>query len=129
MALADSVIFFATIYRTITLYRRTVIGEAQSLITVIMRDGEYLPLGVQTPQLLWLLWQRCTEFCSNLLGVMYFTAIFASNLVTVLIFIVRSHCTPYVGVTCTDHTNSSLRCVRRLGMRTISGFYGWQLTP
>ncbi|KAI0325781.1 hypothetical protein GY45DRAFT_197631 [Cubamyces sp. BRFM 1775] len=54
----DSVIFFATIYRTITLYRRTVIGEAQSLITVIMRDG-----------------------------VMYFTAIFASNLVTVLIFI------------------------------------------
>ncbi|KAI8986818.1 hypothetical protein BD414DRAFT_487124 [Trametes punicea] len=54
----DSVVFFATLYRTITLYRRTVIGDAQSLITIIMRDG-----------------------------IMYFTAIFASNLVTVLIFI------------------------------------------
>ncbi|KAL1941568.1 hypothetical protein VTO73DRAFT_7007 [Trametes versicolor] len=54
----DSVVFFATLYRTIQLYRRTVIGEAQSLITIIMRDG-----------------------------IMYFAAIFVSNLVTVLIFI------------------------------------------
>ncbi|KAI0826983.1 hypothetical protein BC628DRAFT_1319159, partial [Trametes gibbosa] len=54
----DSVVFFATLYRTITLYRRTLIGEALSLITVIMRDG-----------------------------IMYFAAIFVSNLVTVLIFI------------------------------------------
>ncbi|KAL7284291.1 hypothetical protein ACG7TL_001574 [Trametes sanguinea] len=56
--LADSAVFFATLYRTITLYRRTLIGEALSLITVIMRDG-----------------------------IMYFAAIFVSNLVTVLIFI------------------------------------------
>ncbi|CDO77540.1 hypothetical protein BN946_scf184912.g39 [Trametes cinnabarina] len=54
----DSAVFFATLYRTITLYRRTLIGEALSLITVIMRDG-----------------------------IMYFAAIFVSNLVTVLIFI------------------------------------------
>ncbi|KAI0635028.1 hypothetical protein C8Q77DRAFT_1072359 [Trametes polyzona] len=54
----DSVVFFATLYRTIQLYRRTLIGEALSLITVIMRDG-----------------------------IMYFAAIFVSNLVTVLIFI------------------------------------------
>ncbi|KAI9067814.1 hypothetical protein FKP32DRAFT_226433 [Trametes sanguinea] len=54
----DSAVFFATLYRTITLYRRTLIGEALSLITVIMRDG-----------------------------IMYFAAIFVSNLATVLIFI------------------------------------------
>ncbi|KAI0646175.1 hypothetical protein C8Q79DRAFT_961341 [Trametes meyenii] len=54
----DSVVFFATLYRTIQLYRRTLIGEALSLITVIMRDG-----------------------------IMYFAAIFVSNLVTVLIFV------------------------------------------
>ncbi|KAI9067813.1 hypothetical protein FKP32DRAFT_226061 [Trametes sanguinea] len=54
----DSVIFCATIYRTITLYRRTIMRDAQSLITVIMRDG-----------------------------IMYFMAIFASNLVTVMMFI------------------------------------------
>ncbi|KAI0746632.1 hypothetical protein C8Q80DRAFT_1354782 [Daedaleopsis nitida] len=55
----DSAVFFATLYRTIQLYRRTIIGEALSLITVIMRDG-----------------------------IMYFAAIFVSNLVTVLIFVV-----------------------------------------
>ncbi|KAL7284290.1 hypothetical protein ACG7TL_001573 [Trametes sanguinea] len=54
----DSVIFCATLYRTITLYRRTIMRDAQSLITVIMRDG-----------------------------IMYFMAIFASNLVTVMMFI------------------------------------------
>ncbi|RPD65341.1 hypothetical protein L226DRAFT_531073 [Lentinus tigrinus ALCF2SS1-7] len=54
----DSAVFFATLYRTIQLYRRTIIGEALSLITVIMRDG-----------------------------IMYFAAIFVSNLVTVLIFV------------------------------------------
>ncbi|RDX46609.1 hypothetical protein OH76DRAFT_821368 [Lentinus brumalis] len=54
----DSAVFFATLYRTLQLYRRTMIGEALSLITVIMRDG-----------------------------IMYFGAIFMSNLVTVLIFI------------------------------------------
>ncbi|TBU55118.1 hypothetical protein BD310DRAFT_714735 [Dichomitus squalens] len=54
----DSCVFFATLYRTIQLYRRTVFGEARSLITVVMRDG-----------------------------IMYFAAIFFSNLVTVLIFI------------------------------------------
>ncbi|KAI0685273.1 hypothetical protein C8T65DRAFT_701627 [Cerioporus squamosus] len=54
----DSAVFFATLYRTLQLYRRTIIGEALSLITVIMRDG-----------------------------IMYFGAIFVSNLVTVLIFI------------------------------------------
>ncbi|KAH9918705.1 uncharacterized protein BXZ73DRAFT_105103 [Epithele typhae] len=57
----DSCVFFATLYRTIQLYRRTMIGEAQSLITVIMRDG-----------------------------VMYFAAIFVSNLVTVLIFVLAT---------------------------------------
>ncbi|KAI0765097.1 hypothetical protein C8Q74DRAFT_1286150 [Fomes fomentarius] len=54
----DSAVFFATLYRTIQLYRRTIIGEALSLIAVIMRDG-----------------------------IMYFAAIFVSNLVTVLIFV------------------------------------------
>ncbi|OBZ78450.1 hypothetical protein A0H81_02143 [Grifola frondosa] len=54
----DSSVFFATLYRTIYLYRRTYFHEALSLIAVIMRDG-----------------------------IMYFAAIFVSNLVTVLIFI------------------------------------------
>ena len=36
----DSCVFFATLYRTIQLYKRTIIGEALSLIAVIMRDGE-----------------------------------------------------------------------------------------
>ncbi|KAI0358794.1 hypothetical protein OH77DRAFT_1105488 [Trametes cingulata] len=54
----DSLVFIATLYRTLELYRRTVIGETQSLITIIMRDG-----------------------------IMYFAAIFVSNLVTVLIFV------------------------------------------
>ncbi|KAH9849633.1 hypothetical protein C2E23DRAFT_888117 [Lenzites betulinus] len=57
----DSVVFFATLYRTIQLYRRTMIGDAQSLITIIMRDG-----------------------------IMYFAAIFVSNLVTVLMFILAT---------------------------------------
>ncbi|KAI0325783.1 hypothetical protein GY45DRAFT_1329804 [Cubamyces sp. BRFM 1775] len=69
----DSVVFFATLYRTVTLYRRTLIGEALSLITVIMRDG-----------------------------IMYFAAIFVSNLVTVLIFVFASSSLPCA-------TNSSLR--------------------
>ena len=38
---ADSAVFFATLYRTIQLYRRTVFEEALSLITVIMRDGKW----------------------------------------------------------------------------------------
>ncbi|KAH9852435.1 hypothetical protein C2E23DRAFT_730893 [Lenzites betulinus] len=54
----DTAVFFATLYRTIELYRLTVIGQAQSLITIIMRDG-----------------------------IMYFAAIFVSNLVTVLIYV------------------------------------------
>ncbi|KAI1798334.1 hypothetical protein LXA43DRAFT_23672 [Ganoderma leucocontextum] len=57
--LFDSFVFFATLYRTIQLYRRTLIGQALSLITVIMRDG-----------------------------IMYFAVIFVSNLVTVLIFVI-----------------------------------------
>ncbi|OCH91426.1 hypothetical protein OBBRIDRAFT_792257 [Obba rivulosa] len=54
----DSAVFFATLYRTLSLYRSTHISEAQSLIGVIMRDG-----------------------------IMYFAVIFMSNLVTVLIFL------------------------------------------
>ncbi|KAM5534753.1 hypothetical protein V8D89_011617 [Ganoderma adspersum] len=54
----DSFVFFATLYRTIQLYRRTLIGQALSLITVIMRDG-----------------------------IMYFAVIFVSNFATVLIFV------------------------------------------
>jgi len=54
----DSAVFFATLYRTLCLYRSTHISEAQSLIGLIMRDG-----------------------------IMYFAVIFASNLVTVLIFL------------------------------------------
>ncbi|EMD37587.1 hypothetical protein CERSUDRAFT_154305 [Gelatoporia subvermispora B] len=54
----DSIVFFATLYRTLSLYRSTHISEAQSLIGLIMRDG-----------------------------IMYFAVIFMSNLITVLIFL------------------------------------------
>ncbi|KAI0077614.1 hypothetical protein K474DRAFT_1595789 [Panus rudis PR-1116 ss-1] len=37
----DSLVFFATLYRTIYLYRTSELGPASSLIRLIMRDGRY----------------------------------------------------------------------------------------
>ncbi|KAJ8453480.1 hypothetical protein ONZ45_g19699 [Pleurotus djamor] len=54
----DSVVFFATLARTIYLYRKARHSKATSLIELIMRDG-----------------------------IIYFAVIFVANLVTVLIFI------------------------------------------
>ncbi|KAH8075986.1 hypothetical protein BXZ70DRAFT_1013083 [Cristinia sonorae] len=54
----DTSVFLATLYRTLYLYRTAEAGAAMSLIKIIMRDG-----------------------------IMYFAAIFVSNLVTVLMFV------------------------------------------
>ncbi|KAI0795650.1 hypothetical protein C8Q75DRAFT_460586 [Abortiporus biennis] len=54
----DTSVFFATLYRTVSLYRSSELGPSSNLIRVIMRDG-----------------------------VVYFGVIFVSNLVTVLIFV------------------------------------------
>jgi len=54
----DTAVFLATVYRTVSLYRSSRIGPSSNLVKVIMRDG-----------------------------IIYFGVIFASNLVTVLIFV------------------------------------------
>ncbi|KAK7683085.1 hypothetical protein QCA50_013758 [Cerrena zonata] len=54
----DTLVFFATLYRTIHLYRNSQGGTAQSLIRVIMRDG-----------------------------ILYFAVIFGTNVVTVTMFV------------------------------------------
>ncbi|CAL1709298.1 unnamed protein product [Somion occarium] len=54
----DTLVFIATLYRTINLYRTSDFGAAHSLVRVIMRDG-----------------------------IMYFAAIFVSNVVTVTLFL------------------------------------------
>ncbi|OCH85812.1 hypothetical protein OBBRIDRAFT_807230 [Obba rivulosa] len=78
----DSIVFFATLYRTLSFYRATRIIRTQSLIRLIMRDG-----------------------------IMYFAIIFASNLLTVLLFILapddlKPINTPFSTVTKHDFVSS-----------------------
>ena len=45
----DTLVFFATLYRTIYLYRTAEAGAALSLLKVIMRDGELVRISNNLP--------------------------------------------------------------------------------
>lgn len=74
----DTAVFIATLSRTLVIYRRHRQGAAIPLIRVMMRDGElvFRDRTLLLPD-------------DDYTGIIYFLVIFAANVVTVTLFIVR----------------------------------------